>query len=336
MLHAHADAEVTMNCIRLIGETQVRTPERVCSGRDFGGVKPRQLLEVLALHLGTSVSKERLADLLWEGQPPGSWGPTLEGYVSQLRRVLEPGVPARTSMIRTVSGGYALDPDRVEVDSCTVRHLVAQASAARPGVALPLLRQALETASHELLVSSSGTAWAAAARREHLLVCVDAATNAAQHALHLGQPDLATVLADRALALDPMAEEACRRAMQGLWASGRTAEALRRYSELRTVLADELGVDPTAQTRSLLSRLLKDEAPPRMPFERRRTDRPLALAGASERSVDVLTGAVVMALRRTSAATVYDDDPELLAKLEDVLRYLHGDVVPEHLNSAAS
>jgi hypothetical protein len=73
-----------------------------------------------------------------------------------------------------------------------------------------------------------------------------------------------------------------------------------------------------------------------MPFERRRTDRPLALAGASERSVDVLAGAVVMALRRTSAATVDDDDPELLAKLEDVLRYLHGDVVPEHRTSAAS
>jgi DNA-binding SARP family transcriptional activator len=325
-----------MHCIQLIGETQVRTPARVCSGRDFGGVKPRMLLEVLALHLGAPVPKERLADLLWEGQPPASWTATLESYVSLLRRCLEPGVPARKSLIRTVSGGYALDPDRVEVDSTTVRRLVAQARPARPGVALPLLRQALELAAGELLLSSAGTAWAGAARREHLRLQVDTATTAAQHALHLSQPELAATLADSALALEPMAEEACRCAMRGLWASGRTAEALRRHSELRTVLADELGVGPTAQTRSLLSRLLKDEAPPPMPFDRRRTDRPLALAGGSERSVDLLAGAVVMALRRTSAATVDDDDPELRAKLEDVLRYLQGDAVLGPLTSAAS
>jgi DNA-binding SARP family transcriptional activator len=294
------------------------------------------LLEVLALHLGAPVPKERLADLLWEGQPPASWTATLESYVSLLRRCLEPGVPARKSLIRTVSGGYALDPDRVEVDSTTVRRLVAQARPARPGVALPLLRQALELAAGELLLSSAGTAWAGAARREHLRLQVDTATTAAQHALHLGQPELAATLADSALALEPMAEEACRCAMRGLWASGRTAEALRRHSELRTVLADELGVSPAAQTQAVLTSLLRDEPPPLMLLDRRRTDRPLALAGAPERTVDRLAGALVLALRRTSAATVDDDDPALLAKLEDVVRHLRGDAALERVLSSAS
>ena len=322
--------------IQLIGATQVSTPHATFAGRDFGGVKPRRLLEVLALNLGRSVSKERLADLLWDGPPPASWTATLEGYVSLLRGRLEPGVPARASVIRTVNGGYALDSDRVSVDSATVRDLLVQARPARPGVALPLLRQALELAAGDLLLSSAGTAWADAARQEHLLLRVEAATKAAQHALHLGQPELAATLADEALALDPLAEEACRCAMQGLWAAGRTAEALRRHADLRTVLADELGVDPTPQTQAVLTRLLRDEAPPVIPLQRRGTDRPIALAGAPERKVDLLAGALVLALRRTTVGVGdHDEDPELLDKLEDVLRHLKGEAVLQRMAAPA-
>lgn len=322
--------------VTLIGPTQVRTPARVFSGRDFGGVKPRRLLEILALDPGVPVSKDRLADLLWEGQPPASWTATLEGYVSLLRGRLEPGVPARDSVIRTVNGGYALDRERVRVDSAVVRELVVRARSARAGGALPLLREALELGAEELLAGSLGAAWADAARQEHQRLRVEAATAAARHALHLGQPALAVTLADAALALDPMAEDACRSAMQGLWAQGRTAEALRRHADLRAVLSDELGVDPTPQTQAVLAQLLRDETPPVIPVPRRGTDRPLAVAGAPERRVDVLAGAIVTALRRTSAAVSdADDDPELLAKLEDVLLHLRGEAVLERLAVAS-
>lgn len=310
--------------IRLIGDTEVRRGSAVLSGRDFGGVKPRRLLEVLALHLGVTVSKHRLADLLWEDQPPVSWTTTLEGYVSLLRGRLEPGLPARASVIRTVNGGYTLDSDRVRVDVATVRNLVAQARPLRAGVALPLLRQALDLAAGELLSNSAGVPWAEEARREHVLLRVEAAGKAAQHALHLGQVEMAVTFADAVLALDPLAEEACRLAMRALWAAGRTAEAVRRHADLRTVLAHELGVDPTPQTQAVLLQLLRDEAPPAIPVQRRSTDGLLA-AGGSERKVDVLAGAVVLALRSTSeAAASTDDDPELVAKLEEVLRHLQG------------
>ena len=318
--------------IQLIGATQVSTPSRVFAGRDFGGLKPRRLLEILALELGAPVTKDRLADLLWEGEPPASWTATLEGYVSLLRGRLEPGVPARASVIRTVNGGYALDRDRVSVDRTTVRELVGRARSARAGVALPLLREALELGAGELLVGSAGAGWADTARQEHLLLRVEAATAAARHALHLGQAAVASALADEALALDPMAEEACRCAMQALWAQGRTSEALRRHADLRAVLSEELGVDPTPQTQAVLQQLLREEVAPVLPLQRRGTDRPLAVAGAPERTVDLLAGAIVMALRRTSAGVSNaDDDPVLLAKIEDVLRHLRGEAVLERL-----
>lgn len=314
--------------VQLIGATQVRTTFGVFGGRDFGGVKPRRLLEVLALNVGTPVSKDRLADCLWAGEPPTSYVATLEGYVSMLRRRLEPGVPARASVIRTVNGGYSLDSERVRVDVQTVRDLAARARSARPGVALPLLRRALELAAGELLAESEGSSWASSARQDHLRLRIHLATSAAQTALALGQPELAATLADEALSLDPLAEEACRCAMQGLWAAGRTAEALRRHAQLRAVLADELGVDPTPQTQAVLARLLRDEAPPAIPLRRRGTDRPLTLAGAPERKVDQLVGALVVALRRTGAGTAeQDDDPELVDKLLGVLRHVRGEAL---------
>jgi SARP family transcriptional regulator, regulator of embCAB operon len=310
--------------VQLIGATQVVTPDRVLAGRDFGGVKPRQLLELLALEAGAPVSKDRLADLLWDGCPPASWTTTLEGYLSVLRGRLEPGVPARASVIRTVAGGYVLDAERVTVDRAVVRGLADRARTARPGVALPLLEQVLDRAGSDLLVESAGAPWAEVERQAHLLLRVESATTAARHALHLGQPALAATLADAALALDPMAEEACRCAMQGLQAAGRTAEALRRYASLRVVLVEELGVDPSQDTQDLHARLLRDERTVAVPVQRRATDAGLSVADAPERTVDALAGAIVLALRRTPGARSEDDDPELVAKLQDVLRHLQG------------
>ena len=50
--------------------------------RTLGGVKPRQILAILALAAGRPVSKEHLADLLWDGEPPKGYRGTLESYAA--------------------------------------------------------------------------------------------------------------------------------------------------------------------------------------------------------------------------------------------------------------
>lgn len=37
---------------------------------DLGGRKPTQVLEILLVHLGQAVPKDRVADLLWGDRPP--------------------------------------------------------------------------------------------------------------------------------------------------------------------------------------------------------------------------------------------------------------------------
>ncbi len=63
---------------------------------DLGPRKQRAVLAVLALEPGRIVSLDRLIDELWADEPPSSATATLQSYVSNLRKVLEPG-PGRRS-----------------------------------------------------------------------------------------------------------------------------------------------------------------------------------------------------------------------------------------------
>lgn len=104
------------------------------------------MLEILLLNFGSAVSKTRIIDLLWNGNHPAVALPTLESYVSVLRRHLQPGA-GRTGPLRTVTGGYVMDRAMVDLDLDRFRTLTRYASAAAPPLALALLTEALDLAA---------------------------------------------------------------------------------------------------------------------------------------------------------------------------------------------
>jgi DNA-binding SARP family transcriptional activator len=150
--------------IKLFGATAVLADGAVTPVSDFGGVKPRQILEILAATPGTPVTKDRLADLLWDGQPPKSYVGTLESYVCGLRRKLGHG-PSKQSPLSTTSNGYLLDPAVVSVDLADFRALAARAATATPAEGLRLAQQAVVTLNGELLASEAYAAWACSERK---------------------------------------------------------------------------------------------------------------------------------------------------------------------------
>ena len=81
--------------------------------------KHRALLALLLLEPGRVVSVDRLIDQLWHGEPPAAATSTLQAYVSNLRRVLEPnrtaGAPA--TVLVTRPPGYVLDIAPEQVDA---------------------------------------------------------------------------------------------------------------------------------------------------------------------------------------------------------------------------
>lgn len=215
-----------------------------------GAPQQRCVLAVLALNAGQGVSVERLAEVLWGEEPPGDWRGLVHGYVSRLRKILK---PAGLGIARR-SPGYALD---AEVDLHVFRDLVAQARASdqpAPGLfkALALWRGA----------PFDGAAGASALDRlrdglvqEHLAVTEEWV----EHELDLGRHrevvgELTTLCAEH-----PYQEKLVGLLMLALHRCGRQAESLRRYEECRRLLADDLGVDPGDELRTLHQRILRSD-----------------------------------------------------------------------------
>ena len=240
--------------IQLFGRIEVRTRGVRLAGRDFGGVKPRHILALLALR--GSVHKAELTELLWDGRPPANHVATVESYVSLLRHRLDPLATARDSVITTSSGGYELVADRVRVDVARFDELVAAASGRTARRALPPLTAAAHLADRPLLVDEQPE-WASSARSIYRIRLVGTLLDAAGHALADDRPREALTLAARAVDLDPVAERGWFITMAAHRAAGNRIEALQAYGRCRQVLAEGLGVEPSAETRSLFLELLR-------------------------------------------------------------------------------
>ncbi|HET6697737.1 MAG TPA: BTAD domain-containing putative transcriptional regulator [Nocardioidaceae bacterium] len=247
-----------MLTITLFGPTTVGTADgRTITAADLGGVKPRQILEVLAVHAGTPVAKDRLAELLWDGEPPKTYVGTLESYVCVLRRCL--GLTGRRSVLATTSSGYVLDPDQVRVDLATFRSLVRRSAAAvRPEESVALTEKALVISAPALLASDAYASWAETERNCVRQELVTACVRAAEQAVALDRPEVAVRLARAAVERDRYAEDAVRALMQALWLSGRRCEALNCYASLRAAMVEELGLEPGAETYRVYMRVLQD------------------------------------------------------------------------------
>ena len=241
------------------GTLRIHTPTQVVTGRDFPGIKPKELLEILVAERGHIVSKLRLADLLWPDAPGNDHVATLETYVSVARRTIQPGVRARDSVIVTEPGGYRLDADRTTLDLEEFDRLVREAAELSPLDALAALNTALALIRGPAFEDEPYADWTeplrASCAHKHVQVLVDAG----RLSLVTGEAVEALALAEQAVAADPFAEAAYQILMTASYALWRQEDALRAFERCRKLLADELGVDPMGETVALHMAILRHE-----------------------------------------------------------------------------
>lgn len=77
---------------------------------------------------------------------------------------------------------------------------------------------------------------------------------------HLGRHGAVIGEVERVLVHHPLRERLVQLLMLALCRSGRPAEALEAYQQLRTRLADELGVDPPTELQRLYTAILRQDA----------------------------------------------------------------------------
>jgi predicted ATPase/DNA-binding SARP family transcriptional activator len=231
----------------------------------LGGAKQRAALAVLLVHANEPVAADQLIDALWGERPPGTAKTALQGYITQLRRLLEPSRKKRAAgeVLVTTAAGYvlcvaegALDCDRFEALAARGHEALGEGRPVRAadscGSALALWRgPALAEFGYEPWAQNEAERLA-----ELRLLTVEDRIEAE---LELGHhADLVAEL-ETLVAEHPLRERPRALLMLALYRAGRQAEALEAYQQARGALVDELGIDLGPELRDLQSAILRQD-----------------------------------------------------------------------------
>jgi predicted ATPase/DNA-binding SARP family transcriptional activator len=228
-----------------------------------GGQRVRALLILLALDAGRPVPARALIDRLWPGDQPVDAANALQSLVSRLRVALrQAGLP--DSVLESSPAGYrlAVPPDAVDAIEFEERAKAGARALARgeAAEAARLLRAALGRWRGDPLTDVADDEFASAPAARLTELRAAATLNRIEADLALGAADPALVGELRELtAADPFAERPVALLMRVLAAAGRQAEALAVYRQARDRLADQLGVDPSAQLERTHLAILRQE-----------------------------------------------------------------------------
>ncbi|MDX6641801.1 MAG: hypothetical protein QOF12_2812, partial [Solirubrobacteraceae bacterium] len=227
----------------------------------LGGPRQRAVLARLVSARGEAVSVDRLVDDLWGGEPPVQAITSLQAYVSNLRRLLEPGRPPRAParILVTAPPGYAVTLPTDALDAWRFERIVAEAVSATGDVAEARARlmAGLSLWRGAAFGEFTDEPWAAAdvARLDELRLQAEEALVGLT--LRAGEVAAAVPAADALTRRHPLREEGWRLLALALWGSNRQADALDALRRARRGLADELGLDPGPDLTALEEAILR-------------------------------------------------------------------------------
>ncbi|GAA2803083.1 BTAD domain-containing putative transcriptional regulator [Saccharopolyspora taberi] len=256
--------------------------------------KVRALLAVLLAAEGRPVPVDRIADELWGDDLPGDPANTLQTKVSQLRRALDRAEPGARKLVVHQAPGY-----RLAAESVDVRQFRELAGAARlagtPGEKARLLTEALALWRGPAFADFADEPFAAASVQRLDEERLAAAEELAEARLELGEHDAVIGELGELIARHPLRERSRGLRMRALYQAGRQGEALADFTELRTRLADDLGIGPGPELSGLHQAILRHELP--RPAAPARTNLPAPVTELVGR-----TGAVAAIRSRLGAA----------------------------------
>jgi predicted ATPase len=256
--------------VELLGVCSVSAGEESVAGAALGGRRARVVLAALALADGP-LPADQLAAAIWGERLPASWQVALRGVVRGLRATLGPVGGDRQRVVITTPTGYGLAPDvRIDVKeaAAAARRGAALLADGRHRAALDAADAATKVRGAHLLVGEDA-AWLAPHRAAIDAVATEALVVTSSAASAVGDHARAIADARRAIAAHPLDERAHRTLIHALDHAGDRAGAVQAYEECRTLLADELGIDPSTETVTAYLAALADQfgsAPARVPL----------------------------------------------------------------------
>ncbi|MFP3913693.1 MAG: BTAD domain-containing putative transcriptional regulator, partial [Actinomycetota bacterium] len=233
----------------ILGTLEVRSGDREVA---LESRKQRTLLAALLINIGAVVPTGRLAEILWGGHQPKDPAGAVHTHISRLRAALaDPGgIPGR-SVVMTRPSGYGLAVDADSVDAVRFEALVASSRKSSGSRAMAdRLEEALGLWRGTPLVEFDHEDFSIEATRLEELHAT-AQERRADALLALGRHQEAANELTAAVTQHPYREKLRGQLMVALYGSGRQADALGAYRELRDLLAEELGVEPSVELNRL-------------------------------------------------------------------------------------
>ncbi len=218
----------------------------------LGGRQAQALFGLLAVEANRLVPVSRLIDELWGDEPPASARKTVQTYVYRLRRMLG------SERLQSSADGYRLVAADEEIDAVEFGHRVAANDVEQ---ALGLWRGPALAGLESVPALASEAAHLEQMRADAIEQGLDSSMAAGQHARLI--PQLEMLVREQ-----PLREALRARLMLALYRAGRQADALEVYRHGRSLLADELGLEPSEQLRELERQILAHDAVLELPAGR--------------------------------------------------------------------
>ncbi|WP_435174292.1 AfsR/SARP family transcriptional regulator [Actinacidiphila sp. bgisy145] len=218
------------------------------------------VLAALLLHSNRIVRTDHLVDVLWDENPPDTARTQVQICVSRIRKAL--AAAGSEASVVTRPPGYLLQVDDASIDLTVFNRLTADARAlvkgGRPAEAAETLRHAVGIWRGICLsgISSKALERTGIQLDEERLAATETYL---QLELDLGWHTQLIAELGRMVREYPLRDRFRGQLMLALHRSGRQAEALETYRAGRTLLRDELGLEPSQDLRNLERAILADD-----------------------------------------------------------------------------
>ncbi len=229
----------------------------------LGTPKQRAVLAMLVINRNRPVGLDALMLAAWEQCPPPGARASIHSYVSNLRKLFSNAGFDGRSVLAAAAPGYRLSVEDTRVDlSRFIAEKTAGVNAAAEGQfeqASDRLSAALTEWRGEALDDLRDFQFASTFAAALMEDKVAAHTARAEAEIACGRAYAVIGELEALVADHPYREPLWAQLITAYYVADRQSDALGAYRQLKTTLADDLGVDPGQKVRELQARILRQE-----------------------------------------------------------------------------
>ncbi|KPL75474.1 hypothetical protein AC812_08465 [Bellilinea caldifistulae] len=239
--------------VRTLSDFGVWRGDQKVHSAEWQREKARQLFQLLITNRQRWLLRDQIVDLLWPELDGESAVRDFKVALNALNRTIEPQRPRETApfFVRRQENMYGINPQaKVVVDADEFERLASESLSDEES-----LRRALDLYQNDYLHECCYEDWSSIERERLRQVYFTAVQRLGELLGSQGRWDEVIAVCNAALLRDRTWEPAYRLIMQAYAAKGNQAQVIQTYQRCWKILWDEVGVEPSLETRDLLRRL---------------------------------------------------------------------------------